>query len=322
MRALEEQGVSKVRACALVGQCRRTLYYARKPKDESAIATPINELAHERPRWGWRRLIIMLRRQGIDVGEHRFRRIYRDLGLQVRPRRKRKVNFVRGKSIAPVTRPNERWSIDFMHDRIGNYRNIRSMNIVDDFTRECLALEIGYSFGSHDVIRKLEEVAFERGFPETIRFDNGSEFTSHAMLRWGAERDIKLHFIAPGKPTQNANIESLNGKICDGAVQYASIHDDLRKRGGRPRIGNQTTTTFDHTQPSAIKRQGSSQSSSKSTNSHSYRLRKTPPQVSFTTHGLTVGTGVGTGVALGVGVGAGHVIKRPPGPTLSGLSQS
>ena len=155
----------------------------------------------------------MLRRQGIQVGEHRFRRIYRDLGLQVRPRRKRKVNYVRGNSIAPVTRPNERWSIDFMHDRIGNYRNIRSMNIVDDFTRECLALEIGYSFGSHDVIRKFEEIAFERGFPETIRFDNGSEFTSHAMLRWGAERDIKLHFIEPAGQRRMRTSSRSTGKF-------------------------------------------------------------------------------------------------------------
>ena len=215
MRALEERGVSKLRACRMMGQARRSLYYRSRPKDDALIAQPLHELAQERPRWGWRRLIIMIRRKGIAVGEHRFRRIYCELGLQVRPRRKRKVNFVRGNIVPAVTRPNERWSIDFMHDRVGNHRSIRSMNIVDDFTRECLAVDIAYSFGSADVIRKLEEVAFERGFPEIVRFDNGSEFTSHAMLRWGAERTIQLHFIAPGKPTQNANIESLNGKIRD-----------------------------------------------------------------------------------------------------------
>jgi putative transposase len=96
-----------------------------------------------------------------------------------------------------------------------NGRNVRAIAVVDDFTRECLALEVGFSFGSHDVIRCFEDLAFERGFPETIRFDNGSEFTSHAMLRWGAERSVQLHFIDPGKPTQNAQIESLNGKIRD-----------------------------------------------------------------------------------------------------------
>lgn len=215
VRALEERGLSRVRACFIIGQARRSLYYTARRKDDASIAEPLKELAQERPRWGWRRLIIMVRRKGLQVGEHRFRRIYRELALQVRPRRKRKVNFIRGNTVPPVSRPNERWSIDFMHDRVGNHRSIRSMNIVDDFTRECLALDVAYSFGSADVIRKLEDIAFERGFPGTVRFDNGSEFTSHAMLRWGAERKIQLHFIAPGKPTQNANIESLNGKIRD-----------------------------------------------------------------------------------------------------------
>lgn len=215
VRAMADRGLSLVRACYIMSQPRRALYYRAQPKSDSPIAQSLQELAQERPRWGWRRLIIMIRRKGISVGEYRFRRIYRDLALQVRPRRKRKVNFVRGNVVPPVSRPNERWSIDFMHDRVGNHRSIRSMNIVDDFTRECLALDVAYSFGSVDVIRKLEDIAFERGFPETLRFDNGSEFTSHAMLRWGAERKIQLHFIAPGKPTQNANIESLNGKIRD-----------------------------------------------------------------------------------------------------------
>jgi putative transposase len=145
---MEERGLSRVRACYLAGQPRRTLYYRAQAKDDAPIAAPLQELAQERPRWGWRRLIIMIRRQGVSVGEHRFRRIYRDLGLQVRPRRKRKVNFVRGNTVPAVTRPDERWSIDFMHDRVGNHRAIRSMNIVDDFTRECLAVEIAYSFGS------------------------------------------------------------------------------------------------------------------------------------------------------------------------------
>jgi putative transposase len=110
-----------------------------------------------------------------------------------------------------------------MHDRLANGRNIRTLNIVDDFTRECLALRIAYSFGSADVIREFEDIAFERAFPETIRFDNGSEFTSLAMLRWSAERGVQMHFIAPGKPTQNANIESLNGKIRDELLNMHSF---------------------------------------------------------------------------------------------------
>lgn len=232
VRALEAKGVSRVRACEIIGQARRTLYYRAQPKDDAAVAEPLQALAQERPRWGWRRLLIMTRRTGVTVGEFRFRRIYRDLGLQVRPRKKRKVRYVRGKTVPPVSRPNERWSIDFIHDRLTNGRNIRAIALVDDFTRECLALDVGFSFGSHDVIRCFEDVAFERGLPQTIRFDNGSEFTSHAMLRWGAERSVQLHFIDPGKPTQNAQIESLNGRIRDelfNAHTFMTIFEARRR---------------------------------------------------------------------------------------------
>jgi putative transposase len=232
VRALQEFGISQLRACAIVGQPRRTLHYRGKPKDDGPIAERTQTLAQERPRWGWRRLLIMIHRDGIDVGEYRFRRIYRSLALQVRPRKKRKVRYVRGNVIPAVSRPNERWSIDFVHDRLASGRNIRAITLVDDYTRECLAVEVGFSFGSHDVIRCFEDIAFERGFPETIRFDNGSEFTSHAMLRWGAERSVQLHFIDPGKPTQNAQIESLNGKIRDellNAHSFMTIFEARRR---------------------------------------------------------------------------------------------
>lgn len=173
----------------------------------------------------------MLRREQ-SIGEYRFRRIYRDLALQVRPRKKRKVRYVRGNAVPPVTAANERWSIDFMHDRLAKGRPMRTLNIVDDFTRECLALEIGFSFGSVDVIRTFESIAFERGFPTTIRFDNGSEFTSRAMLQWGAGRDVQLHFIEPGRPMQNALIESLNGRIRDellNAHNFLTIFEARRR---------------------------------------------------------------------------------------------
>jgi putative transposase len=121
-----------------------------------------------------------------------------------------------------------------MHDRLANGRTIRTMNVIDDFTRECLAIEVAFSFGSHDVIRNFEDIAAERGFPKAIRFDNGSEFTSHAMLRWGAERGLQLHFIDPGKPTQNAQIESLNGKIRDELLNahcFVTIFEARRRAG-------------------------------------------------------------------------------------------
>ncbi len=110
-----------------------------------------------------------------------------------------------------------------MHDRLANGRQFRALTVSDDFTKECLALEIAHSLGSADVIRVFEAIAFERGLPKTIRFDNGSEFTSHKMLRWSAEHRVELHFIQPGKPTQNANAESLNGRIRDELLNLHSF---------------------------------------------------------------------------------------------------
>ena len=220
-----------MRACQLAGYNRSNLYYRRKHRDDPKLKARMHELAQERPRWGWRRLFIVLRRrERYDIGETQFLRLYRELRLQVWPRKKRKVNYVRGALITPVTTPNERWSLDFMHDRLANGRQFRALTIGDDFTRECLALEIAHSLGSADVIRVFEALAFERGLPKTIRFDNGSEFTSHKMLRWAAEHNVELHFIQPGKPTQNANAESLNGRIRDELLNLHSFTNIFEAR--------------------------------------------------------------------------------------------
>jgi len=231
VRALEGRGISIVRACQLAGYNRSNLYYHRKHGDDPALKARLHELAQERPRWGWRRLFIILRRrEGYDVGETRFLRLYRQLQLQVWPRKKRKVNYVRGALITPVAAPNERWSLDFVHDRLASSRQFRALTVSDDFTKECLALEIAHSLGSADVIRVFEAIAFERGLPKTIRFDNGSEFTSHKMLRWAAEHRVHLHFIEPGKPTQNANAESLNGRIRDELLNLYSFTNIFEAR--------------------------------------------------------------------------------------------
>ncbi len=224
MRALQNSGVSAVRACELIGYTRSNLYYRRQPKDDGLLKGRLQELAAERPRWGWRRLLILLRRERVSAGEHRMRRVYRELGLQVRPRKKRKVRYVRGNAIVPVTGPNQRWSLDFMHDTLASGRALRTLMIIDDFTRECLAIEVERGFSSRRVIRALEAIAFERGLPKTLRFDNGAELTSHAMLRWGAEKHVELHFIDPGKPVQNAHIESFNGRARD---EFLNLHSFL-----------------------------------------------------------------------------------------------
>lgn len=222
MRALQSKKIPLTRACELIGYTRSSLYYRHKERDEAVLKMRLNDLAAQRPRWGWRRLLIMIRRDKIDVGERRFRRIYRELGLKVRPRRKRHVRYVRGNAIAPVHAPNERWSLDFMHDTLAGGRKIRTLMVIDDFTRECLAIAVSTSFSSKAVIRVLEAIEFDNGvLPKTLRFDNGPELTSRAMLLWGAERNINLHFIDPGKPTQNGHVESFNGKARD---EFLNLH--------------------------------------------------------------------------------------------------
>jgi putative transposase len=221
VRALHTRGLPIVRACALIGYTRSNLYYRRKPKADQVVSTRLLDLAARRPRWGWRRLLILLHREHLAIGEYRLRRIYRSLGLQVRPRKKRKVRYVRGTLVTPVHAPNERWSLDFMHDALASGRRLRVLMVIDDYTRECLATEIERGFSSQRVISILERIGCVRGLPTTLRFDNGAELTSHAMLRWGAERGIELHFIDPGKPIQNAHVESYNGRARD---EFLNLH--------------------------------------------------------------------------------------------------
>jgi len=141
--------------------------------------------------------------------------MYKADGLTVARRRKRHVRYERGASLEPVNASNQRWSIDFLSDSLVSGRRIRVLAIVDDFTRETLCLEIDFSLPAARVVRELDAIAILRGYPAVLRSDNGPEFVSHCLLRWAAERNVRLHFIAPGKPTQNANIESLNARIRD-----------------------------------------------------------------------------------------------------------
>jgi len=189
------------------------MQYCHRRFDDPQLMERMKLPAAERLRWGWRRLIIMIRREGWTIGERAFRRMYRTLGLHVMRTRKRHVRYVRGNAINPVSSPNERWSLDFMHARLSHGRAYRLLNVIDDLTGETLAIEPAFSFGSAHVIRVLENVAYERSFPKTLRSDNGSEFCSHRMLRWSADQNIQWHLIQPGKPTQNAKIESLDGRI-------------------------------------------------------------------------------------------------------------
>ncbi len=216
MRALQAEGRSERRACELAGCPRATARYRLRRADDLHLRQRMNAIASERRRFGYRKIGILLRREGLVVNHKRVYRVYSEEGLAVLRRRKRHVRVARGNTPPAVTRPNERWSVDFIADTFSSGRTMRVMTMVDDCTHEGLAVEPAFSFPSLAVIRVLEAVAIERGsLPAILKFDNGPEFTSHAMLRWAAERDIELHFIDPGKPMQNGSVESFNARARD-----------------------------------------------------------------------------------------------------------
>jgi len=166
-------------------------------------------------RFGYRRIGILLERKGMVMNEKKLYRIYREEGLQVRQRRKRRRGKWRGEQPTVPQRPGERWSLDFVHDRIADGRPLRTLNIVDDFTRECMAIEVDTSMGGERVVRVLDRLTAHHGHPSSLLMDNGAEFTGTALDRWSYRHGVKVNFIEPGKPMQNGYVESFNGKFRD-----------------------------------------------------------------------------------------------------------
>jgi putative transposase len=217
VRYLEDQWrLSERRACGLADVCRATVrYQAHGPEDES-VRQRLRELAALRKRFGYRRLGVLLRREGLLVNHKRVYRLYREEGLSLR-RRKRKRLTSEGRGPGETAAgPDEVWSLDFVSDCTATSRRLKLLTVVDTFTRESLAIEVDTSISGERVARVLDRVIGERGAqPEEIIMDNGPELTSRALDQWAYERGIRLRFIAPGKPVQNCYIESFNGRLRD-----------------------------------------------------------------------------------------------------------
>jgi putative transposase len=195
------------------------------------LKAKLTDLAQQQPRYGYRRLGILLKRKGELVNHKRVFRIYQAAGLSVKRRQRKRLVRV-GQPRLTASAPNQQWAIDFVHDRLASGRTIRVLTVVDTFTRECLALEVDSCLPSRRVTRALDEVIFERGRPETIRMDNGSELTSRHFLAWGIDRRISLSYIQPGKPVQNAFAESFNGKLRDECLNtswFANLWEARRR---------------------------------------------------------------------------------------------
>jgi putative transposase len=212
--AITDKGYSQRRACELVGMAPKTYRYVFCRPDDGDVRARLRALAGERRRFGYRRLHILLARQGVRLNHKRLLRIYREerLGVRKRGGRKRALG-----TRSPMTLPqaeNQRWSLDFVTDALSSGRRFRVLAVVDDFTRECLGLVVDTSLSGVRVGRELDRIAELRGrYPAMIVSDNGTELTSHAILRWQEERSVLWHYIAPGKPQQNGFVESFNGRF-------------------------------------------------------------------------------------------------------------
>jgi len=212
---MSKHKLSVRRACGLVDLSEASYYYRRKPNAQNArLRARLRELARQRPAFGSPRLTVLVRRELGVVNHKRVERLYAEEGLQL-PRRakRRRRGVMRSVPAQMPTAPGQRGSMDFVHDVLADGRRIRVLTVVDDYSRECLALEVDTSLSGQRVSRVLEALRQAEKLPQVMVCDNGTEFTSRAMLKWANAHAIRLHFITPGKPTENAYIESFNGKL-------------------------------------------------------------------------------------------------------------
>jgi transposase InsO family protein len=208
-------GLSERRACRIAGADRKMVRYQSRRAPDTVLRGRLRELANERRRFGYRRLFVLLRREGEPSGINRIYRLYREEGLTVRKRKARRKAVGTRAPILVEARPNARWSLDFVHDQFANGQRFRVLNVVDDVTRECLAAIPDTSISRRRVARELTALIERRGKPGMIVSDNGTELTSNAILRWCSEQRVEWHYIAPGKPMQNGFVESFNGWMRD-----------------------------------------------------------------------------------------------------------
>lgn len=225
-------GVSERRACGLAGISRSSQHYKPKRKGWPRLHKRLLELAAQRKRFGYRRLHVLLRREGFEVNHKRVYRLYKLEGLAVRKKKRKRMASAARTPMELPTRPNQQWSMDFLSDCLFDGRRLKVLAVLDNFNREALVLEVDTSITGRRVKRILDEIAAERGYPESITSDNGPEFTSRVMDAWAYKHGIKLDFIDPGKPVQNALVESFNGRFRDECLNenwFTSL-DDARTK--------------------------------------------------------------------------------------------
>jgi putative transposase len=215
VRHMIEQGLSERRALRVIGMSPSAYRYRPAPDRNAALKEKIIALAHRHRRYGAGMIYLKLRQAGEIVNHKRVDRLYAGAGLQVRKRKRKKIPIAERHPLQRPELANQLWSMDFVFDRTAEGRSIKSLTIVDDATHEAVAIVPERAIGGHQLVRTLERLAMTRGLPKAIRTDNGKEFCSRAMLTWAHARGVQLFLIEPGKPNQNAYIESFNGRFRD-----------------------------------------------------------------------------------------------------------
>lgn len=250
-------GYRRARACRLVGLARSSYYHRPQRADDETLRAALREKAAERRRFGYRRLLVLLRREGWPDNHKRIFRLYQEERLQVRQRKRKRMCGGRRTPLESAQRLNQRWSLDFVSDQLADGRRIRLLTVVDDYSRECLAMEVDSSLTGERVTRVLEQLGAQRGLPEGLRTDNGPEFSGMTLDRWAYARGVALQFIEPGKPMQNGYVESFNGKLRDECLNehwFAGIDEarriveawrcDYNQQRPHSALGNRTPQEF------------------------------------------------------------------------------
>jgi putative transposase len=212
---IQERGYGLTRACGLIGISRSLYGYRSRRASSADLVTRLKELAAQKRRYGYRRLHVLLRREGHAVNRKRTYRLYRDAGLAVKRRKRKRYAIGERRPLPKPTAANISWSMDFVADALADGRKLRCLNIVDDCTRECLVIEVDTSLTGRRVVAVLQRLAETRGLPLSISVDHGPEFEGQALDAWAFENGVQLAFIRPGKPVENAYIESFNGRFRD-----------------------------------------------------------------------------------------------------------
>lgn len=224
--------ISERQACKIVRLCRSSYRYQAKPTNDEHIRSRLRQLAEQRRKFGAPRLHVLLRREGHLINHKRTERLYREEGLSLRLKRRKKRSSHLRVVLPSPERINQHWSMDFVSDSLYNSRRFRTLTIVDNLSKECPVLEVDHSLTGQRVVRVLERISLTRELPEVITVDNGPEFISKALDAWAHENNVKLNFIQLGKPTQNAFIESFNGKFRDECLNehvFINLEDAQRK---------------------------------------------------------------------------------------------